>query len=152
MLMWFLWISNLVPRIVKSRSQYSVLVVFVENVEVLPGTDNNSGRGEVHIFPLPFCSFGRKYLCIFHRICLCSFSGAIKPGFFFSKSYTSAFNFRSEVYPLLLSILIFVSVEYVEVLPESPVHTGASASSAITIIEVTNYSWVWIMWKSFLVP
>jgi len=38
--MWKMWKSFLVPRIVKSRSQCPKNTLFVENVTILPGTDN----------------------------------------------------------------------------------------------------------------
>jgi len=38
--MWIMWKFFLVPRIVKSRFQWLKKPVFLENVTVLPGTDN----------------------------------------------------------------------------------------------------------------
>ena len=37
---WILWKSYLVPRTLKSRSQCIKSPLFMENVEVLPGTTN----------------------------------------------------------------------------------------------------------------
>lgn len=39
----------MVPRIVKSRSQCPISAVFVENVEVLPGTDSKYLTAEIRI-------------------------------------------------------------------------------------------------------
>ena len=38
LLVWSSWIFYLAPRIIESSSHCSILVVFVENVEILPGT------------------------------------------------------------------------------------------------------------------
>jgi len=38
-LLWIMWISYLVPTIAKSRSECPKSLLFMENVEVLPGTD-----------------------------------------------------------------------------------------------------------------
>ena len=42
--LWILWISYLVPEIAKSRPKCPISAVFVEKVQVLPGTDNTTGR------------------------------------------------------------------------------------------------------------
>lgn len=42
LLVWSAWIFYLVPRIIESSSEYSKTLLFVENVEVVPSTDNKS--------------------------------------------------------------------------------------------------------------
>ena len=56
-----MWISYLVPQIVKSCSESPILAVFVENVEVLPGTANKIFNS--HNKPL-----GQEKLCLIARL------------------------------------------------------------------------------------
>lgn len=65
--MWILWSSYPVPTIVKSCSECSKTPLFVENVEVVPGTANNVPSNTLWESIKPEGS-GKGYVCVIFTV------------------------------------------------------------------------------------